>query len=122
MNIMFDSWQSWRVCMWSAFRKFVWGLVRMVLFTIGGLLSVIRGVWRTCVGFVREYPNIALGGSIVICVVVWLLSFAYGRASLKTAEFQRDSLSYELSKYTQAYDTVEATGVYDSSLVVTKWK
>ena len=118
MNIMFDSWQSWRICMWSAFRKLICGLVRLVLFTIGGLLSVIRGVWRSCVGFVREYPNIALGGAIVICAIVWLLSFAQGRANLKTAEFQRDSLSYELSKYTQLYDTVEPPIEKDSFAVV----
>lgn len=118
MSIMFDSWQSWRICMWSAFKKFVWGLLRLVIFTIGGLLSLIRGAWRACVGWVRNYPNIALGGAIVICVIVWLLSFAQGRASLKTAEFQRDSLSYELSKFTQAYDTVEPFSVIDSTAIV----
>ena len=115
---MFDSWQSWRVCMLSALKKFVWGLLRLVLFTIGGLLSIIRAVWRACVGFVREYPNIALGGAIVICAIVWLLSFAQGRANLKTAEFQRDSLSYELSKYTQLYDAVEPPIEKDSFAVV----
>lgn len=118
MNIMFDSWQSWRVCMWSAFRKLICGLSRLVLFTIGGLLSIIRWVWRTCVGFVREYPNIALGGAIVICFAVWMFTFAQGRASLKTAEFQRDSLSYELSKFTQAYDTVEPPSVVDSIAIM----
>ena len=122
MNIMFDSWQSWRVCMWSAFRKLICGLSRLVLFTIGGLLSLIRGVWRTCVGSVRDYPDIALGGAIVICFAVWILTFAQARVGQKTLEYQRDSLSYELSKFTQAYDTVEATGVNDSSLVATKWK
>jgi hypothetical protein len=51
-----------------------------------------------------------------------MLTFAQARVGQRTLEYQRDSLSYELSKYTQAYDTVEATGVNDSSLVATKWK
>ena len=49
------------------------------------------------------YPNIALGGGLVIIAVVWVLTFASMRAKTVGAEHQRDSLSYELSKYTELF-------------------
>jgi hypothetical protein len=56
------------------------------------------------VRFTGKYPNIVLGAAIVVVALVWVITFASMRARAVGAEHQRDSLSYELSKFTQMYD------------------
>ena len=44
-------------------------------------------------------------GRVVCLLLIYVFMFVKGRARLVTAEYQRDSLSYELSKFTQMYDS-----------------
>lgn len=101
--LLFDDFHQWLTCLLAGVRKFCWGIFRIVTCLIGAVLSLLRALWRRMVRFVGMYPNIALGGGLVIIAVVWVLTFASMRAKTVGAEHQRDSLSYELSKYTELF-------------------
>lgn len=102
-SFLFDSLRQWRVCIFAGCKNFCWGLVRIISCIILGVLSVIRAVWRVMVGFVRKYPNIALGISIAVCILVWMLTFASMRARAVGAEDQRDSISYQFREFKRSH-------------------
>lgn len=104
-SILFDSWHQWKVCFLSGCSKFLWGLLRIITCVILGILSIIRYLWRLFVAFVRRNPIIAIGGFVTVIIFTWLLTFVQMRSRAVGAEHQRDSLSYELSKFTQMYDS-----------------
>ncbi len=104
-SILFDSWHQWKVCFLSGCSKFLWGLLRIITCVILGILSIIRYLWRLFVAFVRRNPIIAIGGFVAVIIFTWLLTFVQMRSRAVGAEHQRDSLSYELSKFTQMYDS-----------------
>ena len=75
------------------------------------------------VRFTGNYPNIVLGASIVVAVLVWVLTFTSMRARAVGAEHQRDSLSYELSKFTEMYDKAgEKVIVEDDTISYQIWQ
>ena len=102
---LFDDFHQWLTCLMAGIKKLLWGTFRIVTCLIGAVLSLLRALWRRMVRFVGMYPNIALGGALVLNAVVWVLTFAHMRARAVGAESQRDSLHYELSKWTQMYGT-----------------
>lgn len=104
-SILFDSWHQWKVCFLSGCSKFLWGLLRIITCVFLGILSIIRYLWRLFVAFVRRNPIIAIGGFVAVIIFTWLLTFVQMRSRAVGAEHQRDSLSYELSKFTQMYDS-----------------
>ena len=104
-QLLFDSWHSWKVCFLSGCKKFLWGLVRIITCIVLGILSVIRWLWRLLRKAVGQYPTSAIIIAVLLCIGIYMFMFVTGRARLVTAEYQRDSLSYELSKFTQMYDS-----------------
>lgn len=106
-QLLFDSWHSWKVCFLSGCKKFLWGFVRIITCIILGILSVIRWLWRLLRKAVGDYPTSSIIIAVLLCIGIYLFMFVKGRARLVTAEHQRDSLSYELSKFTQMYDSTE---------------
>lgn len=107
-ELLFDSWHQWKVCFLSGCKKFMWGIARVITCIIFGFLSVLRWLWRRLVKAVGSYPTLAIIVAIAACIAVWALTFAQGRARLVTAEFQRDSLCYELSELRKCSDKGES--------------
>ena len=105
--LLFDDFHQWLTCLLAGVRKFCWGIFRIVTCLIGAVLSLLRALWRRMVRFTGNYPNIVLGAAIVVAALVWVLTFASMRAKVVGAEHQRDSLSYELSKFTHMYDKAD---------------
>ena len=103
--LLFDDFHQWLTCLLAGIKKFCWGVFRIVTCLIGAVLSLLRALWRRVVKFVGMYPNIAVSIALVVIALVWVLTFASMRVRAVGAEHQRDSLSYELSKFTQMYDT-----------------
>ena len=93
-SILFDSRHQWRTCFLAGCKSFLWGLMRIVSCIILGILSVFRALWRCLVVFVSNNPKVAIIGTIVIALIVWLVTFASMRARAVGAESQRDSISY----------------------------
>ena len=118
--LLFDDFHQWLVCLLAGIKKLAWGVFRIVTCLIGAVLSLLRALWRRIVKFVGMYPNIAVGAALVIMALIWMFTFASMRAKTVSAEHQRDSLSYELSKFTQMYDTTETQVIVGDDTVVYK--
>ena len=120
-KIMFDSFLQWRICMGAHLKRFTYSLIRLILFSVGGILSLIRWLWRLLVKAVGNYPTVTIVVALGACIIIFLGTYTSGRAKLVTAEFQRDSLSYELSKFTQAYEHGEMAVIGADTIKVLKY-
>lgn len=116
--LLFDDFHQWLTCLLAGIKKFCWGVFRIVTCLIGAVLSLLRALWRRVVKFVGMYPNIAVSIALVVIALVWVFTFTSMRVRAVGAEHQRDSLSYELSKFTQMYDTTETKIIIDNDTVV----
>ena len=106
--------------MMSGLKKFGWGFMRIVSCIILGVLSVIRWLWRLLVKAVSCYPVVAIIVAVVTCAVVFLVTYTSSRVKIKTAEYQRDSVSYELTKFTQAYEQGDSVFIGNDTITVAK--
>lgn len=117
-NLLFDSWHQWKVCFREGCKKMVWGIIRIITCVILGLLSIIRWLWQFFIAFVKKNTAIAVGVFLVVILLTWLLTFMKMRVQVVGTEHQRDSLSYELSKFTQMYgDSTRSSGEYSTVIV-----
>lgn len=114
-NFLFDNFRQWNVCFLAGCRNAIWGIFRIITCILFGTLSIIRYFWRLFVGFVRKNPVIAIVGFMVVIVITWLITFVQMCARAIGAEHQRDSMSYELSKFTQMYDSTNIFPTIDST-------
>lgn len=115
--LLFDDFHQWLTCLLAGVRKFCWGIFRIVTCLIGAVLSLLRALWRRMVRFTGKYPNIVLGAAIVVVALVWVLTFTSMRAKVVGTEHQRDSLSYELSKFTQMYDKADEKVIVEDDTI-----
>lgn len=120
-NLMFDSFRGWYICMGAQLKSLVYSFVRLVLYSVTGILSLIRWLWRLLVKAVGSYPSVTIVVALGACIVIFLATYTSGRAKLVSAEYQRDSLSYELSKFTQAYDHGDVAVIGNDSIKVLKY-
>lgn len=79
----------------------------MAVSVVVGIASVFRALWLRSVRFVGCYPSISLGGFLVIVVLVWVFTFARMRARAVNAEDQRDSVSWQFTKYKEQHEILQ---------------
>lgn len=115
--LLFDDFHQWLTCLLAGVRKLCWGIFRIVTCLVGAVLSLLRALWRRMVRFTGNYPNIVLGAAIVVVALVWVLTFASMRAKVVGTEHQRDSLSYELSKFTRMYDKADEKVIVEDDTI-----
>lgn len=116
-SILFDSWHQWKVCFLAGCKEFWWGLARIISCLILGILSVIRWLWQLLVKAVSFYPVASIVISVIICSLVWLFTYANGKAKLVNAENERDTMAYRLQQFEQMYDES-----VDSIIIVRKFE
>lgn len=117
MELLFDSWHSWKVCFLSGCKKFAWGGARIVTCILLGVLSILRWLWRLLIKAVGNYPTAAIIIALTACIGIWLFTYASSKARLVTAENERDTMAYRLQQYEAMYD-----GNTDSLIIVRKEK
>ena len=96
---LFETWKSWKVCFLSGVKNFLWGLARIVTCIIFGIISLLVWLWNCACRWVGRHPNVALGGFIVVAVVVWVLTFVSMRTRAVGAELQRDSIAWKYQEF-----------------------
>lgn len=103
---LFDSWHQWKVCMLSGLRNAVWGIWRIITCIFFGILSIFRWIGLKIEAFARREPVAML----IVCVLIaglslgWIFTFVGSRAEIKSAIWERDSMSVKLDMYMQAYE------------------
>lgn len=103
---LFDSWHQWKVCMLSGLRNAGWGIWRIITCVFFGILSIFRWIGLKIEAFARREPVAML----IVCVLIaglslgWIFTFVGSRAEIKSAIWERDSMSVKLDMYMQAYE------------------
>lgn len=107
-KLLFENFRQWRVCFCAGVSKMVWGICRIITAIVLGIVSILVWLWRKLIDFVGLNPKFSIITAVIVVVLVWLFTFVNMRARAVGAEHQRDSLSYELSKFTQAYSEYDS--------------
>jgi len=100
---LFESWKAWWQAVVSGVRETALGIWHFLSALFFGVVSAIVWLWRKAVGFVGEYPNIALGAFIAITCIVWVLTFVSMRVRAVGAECQRDSIAYQYQTFKEQH-------------------
>ena len=111
-HFLFASFRQWRSSMAAALRKFFLGLAQLLMGIVFGIISIIVSAFRRVEAFCRREPVAATLIAIVLLAMAfgWLYTFVSSRHALVAAQHVADSLSYDLSRYMQPYDTVIVDG------------
>lgn len=112
-SVLFESWHQWKVCFLAGCKEFWWGFARIISCLILGILSIIRWLWQLLVKAVSLYPVAAIIIAGILCSLIWLFTYADGKAKLVNAENERDTMAYRLQQFEQMYD-----GNTDSVIIV----
>ena len=98
--------KEWRHLLSDSLYTFVKGLLMLIWLVISALTSIVIYAYQKTLAFCRRefLPSMIIFFIGLLLILCWCLTFACERAHRKTAEYQRDSVSYVLSKITQAYD------------------
>lgn len=107
-KLLFENFRQWRVCFCAGVSKMVWGICRIITAIVLGIVSILVWLWRKLIDFVGLNPKFSIITAVIAIVLVWLFTFVNMRSRAVGAEHQRDSLSYELSKFTQAYSEYDS--------------
>lgn len=107
-KLLFENFRQWRVCFCAGVSKMVWGICRIITAIVLGIVSILVWLWRKLTDFVGLNPKFSIITAVIIVILVWLFTFVNMRSRAVGAEHQRDSLSYELSKFTQAYSEYDS--------------
>ena len=107
-KLLFENFRQWRVCFCAGVSKMVWGICRIITAIVLGIVSILVWLWRKLTDFVGLNPKFSIITAVIVVVLVWLFTFVNMRSRAVGAEHQRDSLSYELSKFTQAYSEYDS--------------
>ena len=104
---IFETFRDWYTYLWKAVKTFVVGFVKILYSFLMGIVSVFVYCGKQIEAFCRRETVAAVIVGVVIAMLIlgWVFTFVKGRVAQKTAEHQRDSISYCLSKYMQAYDS-----------------
>lgn len=116
---LFETWHSWKVCMWAGCKNFAWGLWRVITCIVLGILSIFKWIGTMIEAFAHREPIAMLVVSIIIaCLSVgWLYTFVGTRATIKSALWERDSMSLKLDRYMQAYEQGDIIVLKNDTLV-----
>ena len=102
-SILFQNWHQWQVCFVSGWKKFLWGFGRIVTCILLGVVSFIVWLWKCACRWVGRHPNIALGGFIVVAILIFVLMFARNRAKMLGLEAQRDSIAWQYQNFKESH-------------------
>lgn len=86
----------------KAVTRFAIGLLMIVYAVIMGVVTIFYNVFLIAKRFVLKYPVHVLSFLCVTLCVLLLFNFVSYSKRIKTYEYQRDSIGYELQKIEQA--------------------
>lgn len=117
-NIIFESWHQWKVCFISGCKNASWGIWRIITCIILGIVSLFIYAGKQIEAFCRRETIAAFIIAILVIVLSygWISTFIDGKMKIKSAEYQRDSISVKLERYLQAYDST-STIVVDNDTI-----
>ena len=109
---LFTSFADWRKSMYIHFLQLWDSLAGLFLDIVFGIASLFLWMYNKVASFCRREPvAAALIAIVFLCMTFgWLYTFVTEREAAVSAQHVADSLSYDLSRIMQAYDTVIVDG------------
>lgn len=109
---LFSSFADWRKSMYIHFLQLWDSLAGLFLDIVFGIASLFLWMYKKVCAFCRREPvAAALIAIVFLCMAFgWLYTFVTEREAAVSAQHVADSLSYDLSRIMQAYDTVIVDG------------
>ena len=106
----------------GAAKMFLTGTYRIV--ANGIILGIVSLIFYACDKIAAFYRRETVAGVIVTVLLLllsfgWAFTFVRERSRYVTQQHVSDSLSYELSKFTQAYDENESIIFGEDTIVIT---
>ena len=102
-RLSFDSLSDWSSYTIDAIRTLTMGVLGVLLAIIIGLYSVACRACAFLEKIIRMRPVLSVAVVFILMNIICIAAIMNVKVQAKTYEHERDSLSYELSKYTQAY-------------------
>ena len=121
--MIFKSFKEWAEALAHSVVMVLSGLYCVLfLCLIMGTVSVIYCVIRKINAFFRrEFAAGCIVTAIIACLLFgWVTTFVKERYQRVQAQHVADSLAYDLSKFTQMYDTAESIVVNRDTIVYTR--
>ena len=106
-NFIFESFGDWRKFFVSAVRQFFVGMFRIIYAVIMAVVSLLVYAGKQIEAFCKRETTASF---IIACVILfmavgWISTFTNGRQETVLAQHKADSISYQLDRYMQAYDS-----------------
>ena len=117
-RIVFTSLGGWLSFTRKATIGLLNGILGVLFALIAAVVSLSYKLWTIFVAFVRRRPLLSVALVFVFLTTFWLSIAMHKTAMARYYEHQRDSLSYELSKFTQAYKPKDSTIVIMDSTYI----
>lgn len=117
-NFIFESFGDWRKFFVSSVRQFFVGMFRIIYAVIMAVVSLLVYAGKQIEAFCKRETTASF---IIACVILfmavgWISTFTHGRHEAVLAQHKADSISYQLDRYMQAYDST-ATVVVNGDTV-----
>ena len=115
-KFLFNGWHEWKVCMAAAFSHLWWGLSKIIVNTLFGIISLFIFFGKKVEAFCRREALAAflIGLIVIILAIGWMATYMNFRVQNRTLEYQRDSVSIRLDRVMRTYDTQDTiTKDYD---------
>ena len=115
-KFLFNGWHEWKVCMAAAVSNFWWGLRKIIVNTLFGIISLFIFFGKKVEAFCRREALAAflIGLIVIILAIGWMATYMNFRVQNRTLEYQRDSVSIRLDRVMRTYDTQDTiTKDYD---------
>ena len=109
-KFLFNSWHEWKVCMAAAVSNFWWGLRKIIVNTLFGIISLFIFFGKKVEAFCKREALAAflIGLMVVILAIGWMVTYMNFRVQNKTLEYQRDSVSIRLDRVMQTYEITDS--------------
>ena len=114
-RFLFDNLSDWSSYAIDAVRTLAMGVLGVLLAIIIGLYSVACRVCAFLEKIIRMRPVLSVAVVFILMNIISIAAIMNVKVKAKTYEHERDSLSYELSKYTQAYTKDTCTIITNDS-------
>lgn len=118
-RFIFQNWKDWRDFCEKSFVTLAKGLARVVITIVFGIISLLIAAYKVVAKFVRNNAVLSLSVLCFVVIIGWLASYIGMQAEIKTAEYKRDSLSYQMQRVQDALegDTIIVSGIRKKTVI-----
>ena len=117
-RFLFDDLNGWLRYARNAVRTLLNGVLSVLASIFVGIATILYKLGVFLARLIRMRPLLSVAVVATILTAFWLMVSISIKVKSKTYEHERDSLAYELSKYTQAHTPKDCTIIINDSAYI----